>query len=78
MACTRRYHVIQERTDAHDHFYCADYEWRVVDVETGEVVAVFDERATGGEVTGAARVELEGNEIVITDHDGTVQRRPLP
>ena len=62
MSCTpRRFHVVQERTDAHDHFYCADYEWRVVDSDSGEVVATFDESYQAAHATGASRVEIEGD-----------------
>lgn len=74
------FEIRHERTDAHDHYYCADYEWRVIDRRSGAEVLSFSEEYQGGSATGASSVKLDDAtwEVVVEDHDGTTRRVPLP
>jgi WD40 repeat protein len=75
-----RFEIRRERVDSHDHFYCADYEWSVHDLLSGQVIKTFDESWAAAEASGASDVDFsaDGRQLVVTGHDGTIQNLPLP
>lgn len=75
-----RWIVENVRTDSHDHFMCSDYEWRVIDRQTGEVIASFSESYQGSQAEGASSVTIsdDDREIIVKYHDGEEMRVPLP
>ena len=75
-----RFSIQRERTDSHDHFYVADYEWTVTDRRTGAIIAILQETMEASVYIGARDVRFspDGNELIIENHDGTIERRALP
>jgi WD40 repeat protein len=75
-----RFDIEQVRTDAHDHYLCADYEWRVTDKRTGQTVFSFDEQTMGSAGEGVRNVSFspDGKQLVVTWHDGKVTHVDLP
>lgn len=73
------FEIHRVRTDGHDHFMCADYEWTVIDTRTGETVARYDE-VFHGSMSGVEDIEFSknGREIVVKYYDGKTTRRKLP
>jgi hypothetical protein len=76
---SERYEIRHERTDAHDHFYCADYQWDVIDLRTGKSVATFTESMEGAQFIGVKDIVLsqDGLGIIVTYHDGAIEHQPL-
>ena len=73
------FEIRKERTDAKDHYMCAEYLWTVVDTRNGKVVARFRE-VFEGSMSGTEDVAFskDGLQLVVKDHDGTVRRQGLP
>ena len=73
------FEIKRTRTDGHDHFMCAEYKWSIVDLRTGKCIATYDEDFRGT-FDGVEHIVFspDSREIIVTNHDGTVERRTLP
>ena len=81
-----RYKVEHVTLRTRDAYFESDiqYEWRVIDTTTGEVIMTFWEdyyaNSEGTDESGVNKVDIDeaNGRVIATYHDGKVETHPLP